>query len=75
MHVSEARNGTIRLHHIEGIARRTGIDENGNWWTQFEVDTFAEQEPGECCLCGAQLESGWLCLDGGDEVCECHVEY
>jgi len=63
----------IRLHNVEGIARKSGTDDHGNAWIEFEVDAFAEQEPGECSICGAELESGWLCLDGGDEVCDEHV--
>lgn len=50
-----------------------GIDQHGNMWTEFIVDAFAEQLPGECAECGAELESGWMCLDGGDEVCDSHV--
>jgi len=51
-----------------------GIDEHGNRWVRFEVDYFAQQEPGECAECGNTLESGWLCLDGGYEVCDEHIE-
>jgi len=65
----------IKLRDIQGIARLSGTDENGNVWTQFEVDYMAEQEDGECCICGARLETGWLCSDGGDEVCNKHVEW
>jgi hypothetical protein len=64
---------TIKLSNIEGI-RKSGTDEYGNFWTQFEVDYFADQEPGECAICGAEIESGWMCMDGGDEVCDSHVE-
>lgn len=64
----------ITLHNIEGFARKSGIDQDGNHWIQFEVDYMAEQEPGECCICGAVTESGWLCLDGGEECCDSHVE-
>ncbi|MEK6862325.1 MAG: hypothetical protein AABY07_10270 [Nanoarchaeota archaeon] len=41
---------------------------------QFEVDHLAEQNTGGCCICGAELESGWMCLDGGDEVCSEHID-
>jgi hypothetical protein len=58
----------------DGISRKYGTDENGNVWIEFEVDYFAEQTPGECSVCGAELESGWLCMDGGEEVCEDHVD-
>ena len=63
----------IVLHDVGGIAVLDGIDENGSRWMQFEVDEFAEQEPGECSICGAEMTEGWVCLDGGDEVCDEHV--
>jgi hypothetical protein len=65
---------TIRLHDVQGIVHKDGIDEHGNAWTMFTVDYLAEQEPGECVICGAELEEGWMCLDGGNEVCASHVE-
>ncbi len=65
---------TIKLHDIEGISLLSGTDDSGCTWTQFEVDYFAEQEDGECSLCGAALSSGWMCLDGGEEVCADHIE-
>jgi hypothetical protein len=63
----------IRLHNIEGIARLSGTDEHGCQWLQFEVDAFAEQESGECSICGETISEGWTCLDGGDEVCSEHI--
>jgi hypothetical protein len=65
----------IKLSNIEGISRLSGTDSSGNTWVQFEVDRFAEQEEGECCICGASLKDGWKCMDGGEEVCSEHVEY
>ena len=65
----------IHLVDVEGFARKSGTDEHGCKWIEFEVDYMAEQEAGECCICGARLEAGWLCLDGGDEVCSSHVVY
>lgn len=64
----------IRLHNVEGFTCKSGEDENGNLWTQFEVDYLAEQEDGECCICSAIISAGWLCMDGGEEVCGDHVE-
>ena len=64
----------IKLHDIGGVSRKSGNDDDGNKWIQFEVDYNAEQEPGECSICGAELESGWMCLDGGEEVCDDHVD-
>lgn len=65
----------IVLHDIEGIVRKSGTDQYGCNWIQFEVDYLAEQEDGECVICGAELSEGWMCLDGGDEVCDWHVRY
>ena len=59
----------------QGIARKSGTDPNGCKWIEFEVDAFAMQEAGECFICGAEIESGWLCLDGGEEVCDEHVDF
>ncbi len=66
---------TIRLTNVEGFARKIGTDEHGNRWIEFEVDAFAEQSAGECSICGAELESGWMCLDGGEEVCDDHIDF
>ena len=65
----------INLTNIEGIARLSGTDDQGNAWIQFEVDYFAEQTDGECIICGETLADGWMCLDGGEEVCSSHIEY
>lgn len=49
-------------------------DSGGHVWTHFVVDEFAMQEPGICEICGEETREGWLCLDGGDEMCmECVV--
>lgn len=66
---------TIMLHDVDGFARKSGTDTNGCYWIEFEVDYFAEQEDGECSICGKTLSSGWMCLDGGDEVCDSHVDF
>ena len=63
----------ITLTNIEGIARLSGTDGDGNKWIQFEVDYFAEQTDGICVICGKDLSTGWMCLDGGDEVCDTHI--
>lgn len=70
------KHEVIQLHDVEGIARKSGTDEHGNQWTEFEVDYMAEQEDGECSICGKALSSGWMCMDdGSQEVCDEHVEY
>lgn len=63
----------ITLTNVVGIANLSGTDTSGCTWTQFEVDYLAEQTDGECSICGAVLTHGWMCLDGGDEVCSSHV--
>ena len=65
---------TIKLHNVEGIAGHSGTDEYGNNWIEFEVDYFAEQIDGECSICGKVISQGWMCLDGGDEVCAEHIK-
>lgn len=65
---------TILLHNVGGIGRKSGSDANGNRWIEFEVDAFGGY-PGECAICGAEIDSGWMCLDGGEEVCASHVEF
>ena len=66
---------TIILQDIEGFTYKSGTDQHGNKWLEFEVDHFAEQIPGECSICQAKIESGWICLDGGEEVCHQHVKF
>lgn len=85
-----AMSEKIRLHNIEGIARLSGTDENDCQWIQFKIDPMAgecdcegpECNPEtcprfvtECSVCGALVSAGWMCLDGGDEVCEDCAEY
>ena len=55
------------------IVRQSGIDKEGNHYIDFEVDYFAEQQTGECSICGEELESGFICLDGGEEFCGSHI--
>jgi hypothetical protein len=64
---------TIVLHNVQGITRKTGTDRHGNQWTEFRVDYLADQVDGQCAICGKAIASGWLCLDGGDEICDKHV--
>jgi hypothetical protein len=70
--VMEVNMETITLHNVVGISRLSGRDDSGCEWIQFEVDAFAEQEDGECSICGSDLSEGWLCLDGAEEVCAKH---
>jgi hypothetical protein len=63
----------IQLNNIRGYDGNLCQDLDGLFWTQFEVDYFAEQLDGECDICQATISSGWLCLDGGEEICSDHV--
>ncbi len=65
----------IILRSITGISRLQGICQNNCSWIQFETDYLAEQIAGECSICNAEIENGWLCLDGGEEVCDRHVSF
>ena len=49
----------------------SGIDRSGALWVPFESD---REDFGGCSICGAEVESGYLCLDGADEVCTEHVQ-
>ena len=63
----------IRLHNVEGEDLFTGTDDDGLVWSQFVVDTMAEEAPGTCAICSATLQTGWHCIDGGEEICDTHV--
>ena len=52
-----------------GMSRGYAVSEDGSNWVTFEVDTLAEQEAGECCVCGEPTYEGWMNLDmGGEEA-------
>ena len=55
------------------IARLRGQDELDLSWIEFETDWFAGESPANCSICGEEITAGWLCLDGGEEVCASHV--
>lgn len=52
-----------------GYGRASGTDSHGAYWTETERDEGYE----DCAECGAQIRSGWLCMDGGELVCREHV--
>ena len=57
------------------ISKITGTDTDGLTWSSFLVDQLAEQLPGVCSICNAEIEDGFLCLDGGDEVCTKYIDF
>ena len=63
----------IILTGISGMGCLSGIDQNGARWIQFRVDYFAEQMDGECSGCGAVIDAGGRCREGGEEVWDDHV--
>jgi hypothetical protein len=63
---------TITLHDVEGFARKSGTDEHGNMLTEYNLESL-EDGPDTCGICEAEIEGGWLCLDGAETVCDVHV--
>lgn len=45
------------------------LDDGGLTWTHFVVDPLAEQEEFFCSICDEVSDEGYLCMDGGEEVC------
>ncbi len=53
---------------------RSAVDlETGKVFTEFEREFQPGGSIGYCVVCDTALESGWMCLDGGEEYCEEHV--
>jgi len=66
---------TLRLYDVDGIARLSGFDRDGNAWTEYTLEPFDDGPmTDECADCGAEITLGWLCLDGGEVICASHVE-
>lgn len=65
---------TVYLSRIEGFARKSGTDPSGNKWIEWDTDG-SECSHDYCEICHAFLESGWVCLDGGEVVCDLHVSF
>jgi len=65
---------TVVLRNIEGEKKLSGTDSYNNKWVEFEVDYGALQTTDYCVICGAEIESGWECLDGGEVICDEHVK-
>lgn len=71
--VSDAQ--PVVLCDIQGIATLTGVDQYGLTWSSFYVDYLAEQVDGVCSICGSEISTGYMCMDGGDEVCNDCVRF
>lgn len=59
----------IQLTHNENDG--SYMDDGGAAWSYAVIDHMAEQEDGECSVCGADMDFDlYLCLDDGSfEVC------
>jgi hypothetical protein len=49
-------------------------DQFGQTWVHVLVDPFAMQPAVQCGECEVEADQGWLCLDGGGELCVSHIE-
>jgi hypothetical protein len=69
----------IVLHNIQGISRKSGTDQHGAQWIEFDLETVDPGDDGaaasSCAICHEPVWQGWMCLDGGDEVCPEHVVF
>ena len=70
--MTEETNISVTLDS-DCISRLRGQDEYDLYWIEFETDWFAGGEAGECSICSKEITEGWLCLDGGEEVCSSHI--
>jgi hypothetical protein len=52
---------------------RSGRDRRGRDWIEFDVNRDQGQHDAICAICGRPVESGWVCLASGDEICPDHV--
>jgi hypothetical protein len=59
--------------YMEDAMGTTWQDQFGQLWVPIQVDHFAEQSSVDCSVCHNIGDDGWLCLDGGQELCPCHV--
>ena len=42
---------------------------DGLTWAEFKVDEFAAQQNGNCWACNSEISEGFMCMDGGEELC------
>ena len=66
------------LSDIHGRKVLTGIDTDGNHWSQFEVDYIGmeSKELDTCTECELELEYGWVNKDNPSiKVCDDEVQY
>ena len=71
----------IKLKNIQGIARKSGEDEFGNYYLEYNLDLedIELDEDGNeiwdiCEECGKEITEGWVCMDGGETYCRSCIE-
>ena len=64
---------SIHLHHLEGETTFSGTDDKGLVWSQFIISELSDEVPAICAICRQEINTGWHCIDNGDEICNCHV--
>jgi hypothetical protein len=65
---------TVVIPVADGIARLSGLCTNGLMWTEYNLEPYDDGPISDTCsICDAEITSGWLCLDGGEVVCDSHV--
>jgi len=62
---------TFHASNAEGVELKASHG-NAGAAQRLEV-AIADQNTGECSICGKELESGFICLDGGEEFCSDHI--
>jgi hypothetical protein len=48
-----------------------GEDQYGRAW--IPVEKFQDQPPIHCIFCDKVVTIGWMCMDGGEEICVDHM--
>lgn len=74
--MAEAKQEIITIHRVQGIARREGIDDDGQIWLESDTSGYLDVNEGSCEICGEEEPADvFVNLDmNGDMVCADHVE-
>jgi len=67
IYIAEQSGTAIPFH-----CAASGIDRSGALWIPFNNDRL--EWDGECSICDAEIENGYLCMDDANEVCAEHVQ-
>ena len=72
--VKESDKPALTIDYDSGVEVYSAIDQYGIEYRTYDRDALAE-EYNFCELCGILVESGYVCLDGGEVFCsDCVVE-